>query len=38
LRVGRFQDARAMFEQVVKKDPLGASGRQATEKLKGFPQ
>lgn len=38
LRVGRFQDARATFEQVVKKDPLGASGRQAAEKLRGFPQ
>lgn len=38
LRVGRFQDARAMYEQVVKKDPLGPSGRQATEKLKGFPR
>lgn len=38
LRIGRFQDARAMFEQVVKKDPLGASGRRAAEKLRGFPQ
>ncbi len=38
MRVGRFQDARAMFEQVIKKDPLGASGRQATEKLKAFPR
>lgn len=37
-RVGRFQDARAMFEQVIKKDPLGPSGRQATEKLKAFPR
>jgi len=38
LRVGRFQDARSMFEQVIKKDPLGPSGREATEKLKGFPR
>ncbi len=37
LRAGRFQDARAAFEQVIKKDPLGPSGRQAIEKLKGFP-
>ncbi|GEM_PF-1424976 len=36
MRVGRFQDARAMFEQVVKKDPLGPSGRQATERLRGL--
>ncbi len=38
LRVGRFQDARAAFDQVVKRDPLGPSGRQAAEKLKGFPR
>lgn len=38
LRAGRFQDARAAFDQVVKRDPLGASGRQAAEKLKGFPR
>lgn len=37
LRVGRFQDARAAFDAVVKRDPLGPSGRQAVEKLKGFP-
>ena len=37
-RAGRFQDARAAYEQVMKKDPLGASGRQAMEKLKGFPR
>lgn len=37
-RVGRFQDARAAFEEVVKKDPSGATGRQATEKLRGFPR
>jgi tetratricopeptide (TPR) repeat protein len=37
-RVGRFQDARAAFEQVIKKDPLGPAGRQATEKLKSFPR
>ncbi len=38
LRAGRFQDARSAFEQVIKKDPLGLSGRQAIEKLKGFPR
>ncbi|MBK5254531.1 MAG: tetratricopeptide repeat protein [Vicinamibacteria bacterium] len=38
LRVGRFQDARAAFEQVVKKDPTGSSGLQAAEKLRGFPR
>lgn len=38
LRLGRFQDARSAFEQVIKKDPLGPSGRQAIEKLKGFPR
>jgi tetratricopeptide (TPR) repeat protein len=32
-RAGRYQDARAAFEQVVKKDPMGPAGRQATEKL-----
>jgi cytochrome c-type biogenesis protein CcmH/NrfG len=37
-RVGRFQDARAAFEQVIKKDPLGPAGRQAAEKLKSFPK
>ena len=37
-RLGRFQDARAAFEQVIKKDPLGPSGRQAAEKLKAFPR
>jgi tetratricopeptide (TPR) repeat protein len=35
-QAGRFQDARAAFEQVIKKDPLGPAGRQATEKLKSF--
>ncbi len=38
LKVGRFQDARSAFEQVVKKDPAGLSGRQAVEKLKGLPR
>ncbi len=37
-RAGRFQDARAAFEQVVKKDPTGASGRQASDRLKSFPR
>ncbi|MEO8500407.1 MAG: tetratricopeptide repeat protein [Vicinamibacteria bacterium] len=34
LKAGRFQDARAAFEQVIKKDPAGPSGRAAIEKLK----
>ena len=36
LKAGRFQDARATFEQVIKKDPAGPSGRRAIEKLKGI--
>jgi tetratricopeptide (TPR) repeat protein len=36
LRVGRFQDARATFEQVVKKDPTGPSGQQAAARLRGI--
>jgi tetratricopeptide (TPR) repeat protein len=38
LQAGRFQDARAAFEQVIKKDPVGLTGRQAAEKLRGFPR
>jgi tetratricopeptide (TPR) repeat protein len=34
LKAGRFQDARAAYEGVIKKDPAGASGRQAAMKLK----
>lgn len=37
-RAGRFQDARAAFEQVMKKDPTGPAGRQAADKLKAFPR
>ena len=36
VKAGRFQDARATFEQVIKKDPAGPSGRRAIEKLKGI--
>lgn len=36
VKAGRFQDARAAFEQVIKKDPAGPSGRRAMEKLKGI--
>ena len=36
LKAGRFQDARAAYEGVIKKDPAGASGRQAMLKLKGI--
>ena len=34
LRGGRFQDARAAYEGVIKKDPAGPTGRQAAMKLK----
>jgi len=36
LKAGRFQDARAAYEGVIKKDPAGPSGRQAVLKLKGI--
>jgi len=36
LKAGRYQDARAAYEQVIKKDPAGPAGRQAVEKLKGI--
>lgn len=38
LKAGRYQDARSAYEQVIKKDPIGPSGRQAVEKLKAFPR
>lgn len=38
LRAGRFQEAKTAWETVARKDPLGASGRQAVEKLRGFPR
>ncbi|MBX7187075.1 MAG: tetratricopeptide repeat protein [Vicinamibacteria bacterium] len=34
LKAGRFQDARAAYEGVIKKDPAGPSGRQAMMRLK----
>lgn len=34
VKAGRFQDARATFEQVIRKDPAGPAGRQAAMKLK----
>ncbi|MEO5763371.1 MAG: tetratricopeptide repeat protein [Vicinamibacteria bacterium] len=37
MKLGRFQDARAAYEGVLKKDPAGPSGQQATERLKAFP-
>jgi tetratricopeptide (TPR) repeat protein len=36
LKAGRFQDARAAYEGVIKKDPAGAAGRQAVVKLKSI--
>jgi uncharacterized protein HemY len=38
LEVGRFKEARGELEAVVKKDPVGASGRRAAELLKNVPQ
>ncbi len=38
LRVGRFQDARAGYEQIIKIDPLSGAARQAAEKLRNFPR
>lgn len=37
-RAGRFSEARARLDEVVKKDPVGATGRRATEMLKHFPR
>ena len=34
LKAGRFQDARAAYEGIIKKDPAGPSGRQAAVKLR----
>jgi superkiller protein 3 len=37
-RAGRFTEARARLEEVVKKDPVGPAGRRAAEMLKHFPR
>jgi len=37
-RTGRFTEARARLEEVIKKDPVGPAGRRATEMLKHFPR
>jgi Tfp pilus assembly protein PilF len=37
-RAGRFTEARARLDEVVKKDPTGVSGRRANEMLKHFPR
>lgn len=37
-RSGRFGDARAKLEAVVKADPVGPAGRRAAEQLKHFPK
>lgn len=37
-RAGRFTEARARLDEVVKKDPMGPTGRRATEMLKHFPR
>jgi tetratricopeptide (TPR) repeat protein len=38
VKVGRFQDGRSAYEQVIKKDPMSPAARQAVEKLKAFPR
>jgi Tfp pilus assembly protein PilF len=38
LKAGRFSDARARLEDVVRKDPTGPAGRRATALLKEVPQ
>jgi Tfp pilus assembly protein PilF len=37
-RTGRFNEARARLDEVIKKDPNSADGRRATEMLKHFPR
>lgn len=37
-RTGRFTEARARLEEAVRRDPVGPSGRRATELLKKFPK
>jgi Tfp pilus assembly protein PilF len=37
-RAGRFTEARARLDEVVKKDPVGPAGRRASEMLKHFPR
>jgi Tfp pilus assembly protein PilF len=38
LRVGRFGEARALLEDVVRKDPAGPLGRSAAERLSSVPK
>lgn len=37
-RTGRFTEARARLEDAARRDPVGPSGRRATELLKNFPK
>jgi len=37
-RAGRFNEARARFEEIARKDPIGEAGRRAAERLKNFPR
>jgi tetratricopeptide (TPR) repeat protein len=37
-KVGRFGEARASFESVVKADPSGPHGRRATDMLRNLPR
>jgi Tfp pilus assembly protein PilF len=37
-RIGRFPDARTRLEEAARRDPVGASGKRATELLKHLPR
>jgi Tfp pilus assembly protein PilF len=37
-KAGRFNEARGYYEQVARKDPTGALGRRALERLRTFPR
>jgi superkiller protein 3 len=37
-RMGRFTDARTRLEEAARRDPMGPSGRRATELIKNFPK
>ena len=37
-RAGRFTEAKARLEEAARRDPVGASGRRATELLKHLPR
>jgi len=37
-KAGRFAEARARFEEVLKKDPAGPAGRTAADQLRALPR